>query len=388
MYKLIYKDKKTKARVGKIITAHGEINTPNLAPVGTIGAIKALTPSEINDAGAQFILSNAYHLYLRPGKDIIEKAGGLHKFMNWEKPIITDSGGYQIFSLAGLRKIKSNGVEFQSHIDGSRHFFTPESVIEFQQVLGSDIMMVLDECVHYPATRDYTKQSLKLTIDWARRSKCHCEGAKRPKQSQKQRLLRPFGARNDGDLKRQLLYGIVQGGAYPELRKQSAKELIDVDFDGYAIGGLSVGEPADLMYEMIQVTTDILPEDKTRYLMGVGMPSNIFEAVENGVDIFDCVIPTRNGRNGTAFTGKGKLVIRNAQYSKDFNPVDPECGCFCCKNYTRAYIRHLFSISETLGPRLLSLHNIHFYATLMGNIREAIKANRFSEYKKEILDNY
>ncbi len=368
MFTLIKKDKTTKARVGKIKTSHGEIDTPNFAPVGTVGAVKTLASSEVKQAGAQFILSNAYHLHLRPGADIIKQAGGLHKFMNWPGPILTDSGGYQVFSLAPLRKIKPDGVEFQSHIDGSRHFFTPEYVVEFQMILGSDIMMVLDECVHYPAAKDYTEGSLKLTIDWAKRSKKFYE----------QRTIN----------NEQQLYGIVQGGTYPDLRKQAVEQLLDIGFDGYAIGGLSVGEPRDLMYEMINTTVPLLPEDKTRYLMGIGMPQDIFEAIENGIDIFDCVVPTRNGRNGTAFTFEGKIVIRNAAYSKDFRPVDAHCDCFCCKNYTRAYLRHLFSIDEILALRLLSLHNIHFYAKLMGNIREAISKGKFLEIKKEVCSCY
>ncbi len=368
MFTLLKKDKDTRARVGRIKTAHGEVDTPNFGPVGTGGAIKTLATSEVKDAGVQFILSNTYHLCLRPGKEVMKKAGGLHKFMNWPGPIITDSGGYQVFSLAPLRKIKANGVEFQSHIDGSMHFFTPESIIEFQQILGSDIIMVLDECVHYPASRDYVEQSLKLTTDWARRSK-NFNDQRRAKNEQQ-------------------IFGIVQGGTYSDLRRKAVEQLIDIGFDGYAIGGLSVGEPRDLMYEILNVTIPLLPEDKVRYLMGVGMPEDIFGAVENGIDIFDCVVPTRNGRNGTAFTGEGRLVIRNADYSKDFKPVDPECNCFCCKNYTRAYIRHLFSIDEILPLRLLSLHNIHFYAKLMGNIRKAISKGRFSEFKKEFLTTY
>lgn len=368
MFQLIKKDKTTKARVGKIETRHGEINTPNFAPVGTGGAVKTLSSVEIKDSGVEFILSNAYHLYLKPGKEIITKAFGLHKFMNWQGPILTDSGGYQVFSLAPLRKIKENGVEFQSHIDGSKHFFTPELVIEFQQILGSDIMMVLDECVQYPAARDYAEQSLKLTTDWAKRSKKIF--------NPKPLALRPQ------------LFGIVQGSTYPDLRRQAAEQLIEIGFDGYAIGGLSVGEPRGLMYEMVGITTNLLPEDKVRYLMGVGMPQDIFEAVEKGIDIFDCVVPTRNGRNGTAFTGEGKLTIRNSEYSKDFKPVDIKCGCFCCKNYTRSYIRHLFSINEMLALRLLSLHNIYFYAKLMKNIREAILKEKFLEFKREFLKNY
>jgi queuine tRNA-ribosyltransferase len=365
MFKLIKEDKNSEARLGNIVTSHGEVQTPNFMPVGTGGAVKTLSPKDLKDAGTQIILSNAYHLILRPGQDVIKNAGGLHKFMNWSGPILTDSGGYQVFSLAPLRKIKDDGVEFQSHIDGSRHFITPESIIEFQTILGSDIMMVLDECVHYPCPRDYTERSLKLTTGWAMRSK---------------KAFNQRPTTND-----QRLFSIVQGGTYLDLRKQAAEQLIEIGFDGYAIGGLSVGEPRELMYEILDYTAPILPKNKTRYLMGVGTPQDILEAVSRGIDIFDCVVPTRNGRNGTGFTSKGKVIIRNAKYISDKSPLDEDCGCHCCKNYSRAYLHHLFSIDEILGLRLLSLHNVHFYAKLMYNIRSAINRGTFLEFKKEIL---
>lgn len=369
MFQLLKQDKNTKARLGRITTAHGEVDTPNFMPVGTAGTVKTLTPEEVKSAGIQIILSNAYHLLLKPGAEVIKQAGGLHKFMNWDGPILTDSGGFQVFSLAPLRKIKDNGVEFQSHLDGSKHFVTPESVIEFQQTLGSDIMMVLDECVHYPCQRDYAERSLKLTIDWAGRSK------------QKFTSIEQQATSNE-------IFGIVQGGTFFDLRKQAAESLMEIGFDGYAIGGLSVGEPRELMYEVIDFTTPLLPREKPRYLMGVGLPPDILEATERGIDFFDCVVPTRNGRNGTAFTSKGKLLIRNAGYAKDTSAVDEECPCPCCRNYSRAYLHHLFSIDEILGLRLLSLHNLVFYAKLMKNIRRTIEEDKFSEFKKDFLATY
>lgn len=368
MFKLIKKDTKTDARLGKIITPHGEVDTPNFMPVGTSATVKTITPEDLKSVGTQVILSNAYHLLLRPGPKIIENAGGLHKFMNWDGPILTDSGGFQVFSLAQLRKIKDNGVEFQSHIDGSKYFITPESIIDFQKVLGSDIMMVLDECVHYPCQRDYAKTSLELTTKWAKLSK--------------------KAIRDNPSEKGQQLFGIVQGGTYPDLRKQAAKELIDIGFDGYAIGGLSVGEPTELMYETLDVTANLLPDDKTRYLMGVGTPQDIVEAVSRGIDIFDCVVPTRNGRNGTAFTAEGLVKIRNAKHKNDYSSLDKNCDCECCKNYTRSYLSHLFNVNEILGLRLLSLHNVSFYATLMKNIRQSIEDGSFIDFKKSILNIY
>ena len=369
MFTLIKKDKDTSARLGKITTAHGEIDTPDFMPVGTAGTVKTLTPEEVKSAGVQVILSNAYHLLLKPGPEVIKKAGGLHRFMNWDGPILTDSGGFQVFSLAPLRKIKDDGVEFQSHIDGSKHSITPESVIEFQQILGSDIMMVLDECLYYPCQRDYAERSLKLTTNWALRSKQKITNYQLPVTNYQ-------------------LFGIVQGGAYLDLRKQAVERLLEIGFDGYALGGLSVGEPRELMYEIIEFTAVLLPEKRARYLMGVGLPQDILEAVERGLDIFDCVVPTRNARNGTAFTYRGKLKIRNARHTKDTSPLDQECDCHCCKKYTRAYLHHLFNINEILGLRLLSLHNLTFYAKLMKEVRQAIKEGKFSEFKKNFLETY
>jgi len=370
MFKLIHRDKNTKARLGKIITLHGEIDTPCFMPVGTQGTVKAISPKELEDSGAQVILSNTYHLFLRPGTEVIKKAGGLHNFMSWQKPILTDSGGYQVFSLALLRKVIDNGVEFQSHIDGQKHLFTPENVIGTQQIFGSDIMMPLDECVHYPCGRDQAEVAVKRTVDWARRSlKVTVSG----------------GHRVTG---KQLLFGIVQGATYEDLRRSCAEQLIEMDFQGYAIGGVSVGEPRNLRYNIVNLVTDLLPENKPRYLMGVGLPQDILEAVSEGVDMFDCVVPTRYGRNGTAFTSVGKLTIRNSPFTEDFSPLDPNCNCYACRNFSRAYLRHLFNTGEILGLRLVSLHNVHFFLKLMQRTREAIAQNKFGEFKKEFLGKY
>jgi len=370
-FKLVKKDKDTKARLGTLSTPHGEIETPCFMPVGTQATVKTISSKELTECGAQTILGNTYHLFLRPGLEIIEKAGGLHKFMSWDKPILTDSGGYQVFSLAVLRKLKPEGVEFNSHIDGRKIFLTPEDVVKIQMGLGSDIMMVLDECVHYPATRDYVENSLKLTLDWAHRSK-ECFIA----QSQKTKA------------KRQLLFGIVQGGTYKDLRKNCAEELLKIGFDGYAIGGVAVGEPSELIYEITNSTESHLPSDYPRYLMGVGRPPDLVEAVSLGMDMFDCVVPTRNGRNGQAFTWTGELPLRNATYKEDFTPIDSECTCYTCRTYTRGYIRHLFNTEEILGLRLVSLHNLMFYANLMREMRGAISKGQFKTFKEQFIKNY
>ena len=367
MFTLIHKDKSSKARLGRLETAHGAVDTPVFMPVGTQGSVKALSNEEVVSCGASIILGNAYHLYLRPGLDIIKKAGGLHKFMGWRGPILTDSGGYQVFSLATLRKLSEEGAEFSSHIDGSKHFLTPEKAIEIQQALGSDIMMTLDECVHYPAARDYVEQSLGLTTRWARRSKKYFEPAGR---------------------KGQMLFGIVQGSTYPELRKKAAEDLLEIGFDGYAIGGVSVGEPGKLIYEITEYTSALLPEDRPRYLMGIGTPPDVLESIARGTDMFDCVVPTRNGRNGQAFTWDGDIQLRNAAYKEDFRPIDDKCGCPACANYTRAYIRHLFNAEELLGLRLVSLHNIYFYAKLIQLAGKAIAEDAFLRFKDEFLDRY
>jgi queuine tRNA-ribosyltransferase len=364
-YELIKESSDTKARLGRITTPHGIIETPVFMPVGTRATVKTMTPEEVRDLGAAIILSNTYHLYLKPGHELIRDAGGLHKFMNWHGPILTDSGGFQVFSLGDLRKIKEDGVEFRSHIDGSKHFISPEISIDIQNALGSDIMMCFDECVSYPADYEYTKQSMERTTRWAARCKDH-----------------------HLDWERQALFGIVQGGMYKELREQSVRDLVPMDFNGYAIGGLSVGEPVELMCDVLDYTTPLLPKDKPRYLMGVGSPDYLFEAVIRGIDMADCVLPTRIARNGTAMTSQGKVVIRNAKYSRDFSPLDPECDCYVCSNYTRAYIRHLFNVDEILALRLTTIHNLYLLISLMAKIRQAIKEDRLLEYKDEFYKKY
>jgi queuine tRNA-ribosyltransferase len=367
MFKILHKDRHTDARVGVIETAHGNIETPVFMPVGTQATVKALSNEELEYCRAQVILGNTYHLYLRPGMEVINNAGGLHRFMSWNKPILTDSGGFQIFSLATLMKVKEEGVEFNSHVDGSRHFLTPEKVVQLQYELGSDIMMPLDECLHYPSAKDKAEQSLELTNRWAKRSK---DELKRVSEKCKVKSEK-------------VLFGIVQGSTYPDLRRRAAEELVSMDFDGYSIGGLSVGEPGELIYEMMGHAVKYLPEDKPRYAMGVGMPQDFFKAIEMGIDMFDCVVPTRNGRNGAAYTNEGRLIIRNGEYSKDLRPLSESCDCLVCKKYSRSYIRHLFNTEEILGLRLTSLHNVYFYVNLLDRIREAIREDRFIELKKE-----
>ncbi|MBI3586631.1 MAG: tRNA guanosine(34) transglycosylase Tgt [Ignavibacteriales bacterium] len=356
-----------KARAGLIQTDHGAIETPIFMPVGTQGSVKAIEQRELKELGAQIILGNTYHLYLRPGTEIIEKAGGLHKFIGWDKPILTDSGGYQVFSLTDLRKIEEEGVTFKSHLDGSAHVFTPESVIGIQRQLGSDIVMVLDECTPYPCEFDYAFTSNALTLRWAERCKAAFE---------KEKPLYGY---------QQALFGIVQGSVYPEVREQSAKGLVRLDFDGYAIGGLAVGEPANQMYEMTEICEAFLPAEKPRYLMGVGTPENLLESIEQGMDMFDCVLPTRNGRNAALFTRNGVMNIKNAIFKADFAPVDSECSCYTCKNFTRAYLRHLFQVKEILALQLATIHNLSFYLWLMKEARKAILEKRFSSWKQATM---
>ena len=351
--------------MGMLKTPHGNIETPEFMPVGTQATVKALSNEDLEYCKAQVILGNTYHLYLRPGMEIIKNAGGLHKFMSWDKPILTDSGGFQIFSLATLMKVEDKGVRFQSHVDGSNHFLAPEDVVRLQFELGSDIMMPLDECLIYPSPKDKAERSLALTNRWAKRAM--------------QEFKRSVEAVSD----RPLQFGIVQGSTYADLRKRAAEELTAMDFDGYSIGGLSVGEPKDLMYEMMGNAVRHIPENKPRYAMGVGMPHDFFKAIEMGVDMFDCVVPTRNARNGAAYTNEGRLIIRNGEYSKDLRPLSESCDCVVCRNYSRSYIRHLFNTEEILGLRLTSLHNVYFYVNLLGRIRQAIMEDRFLELKKE-----
>lgn len=365
-YELIKKDAKTGARRGRIHTPHGVIETPVFMPVGTQATVKAMTPDELNDmVDAKIILSNTYHLYLRPGDELVAEAGGLHKFMNWDRPILTDSGGFQVFSLADLRNITEEGVKFKSHLDGSSHFISPEKSMSIQNNLGSDIMMAFDECCPYPSTYEYTRKSMERTTRWAKR----CLEAHKRKDKQG-------------------LFGIVQGGMYKDLREESAKQLVELDFPGYAVGGLSVGEPADLMYDVLEYTTPFLPENKPRYLMGVGTPDYLIEAVMRGIDMCDCVLPTRIARNGTAMTSEGKVVVRNATYERDWTPLDHNCDCYTCTHYTRAYIRHLVKCGEILGARLITIHNLRFLVRLMENVRKAIEEDRLTEFRDEFYKNY
>jgi queuine tRNA-ribosyltransferase len=347
------------ARRASLTTAHGVIQTPIFMPVGTQGSVKALAPDDLENAGAQIILGNTYHLYLRPGDELLARRGGLHRFANWKKPILTDSGGFQVFSLKEIRKLTEDGVEFRSHIDGSKHFFSPEKVMSIQNNIGSDIMMVLDECVAYGADYDYTAKSLELTTRWAERC----------------RTAHPKHARG------QLLFGINQGGFFKDLRERSLEQLTAIDFDGFAIGGLSVGESTHEMYDMLHHIAPHMPVHKPRYLMGVGTPMDILEGIEAGVDMFDCVLPTRNARNGTLYTSRGKVNIRRAEYREDDSPLDPDCPCYACQNFSKAYLRHLFVAQEIVSYRLNSLHNITFYLTLARQAREAIEQGRFAALK-------
>jgi queuine tRNA-ribosyltransferase len=350
------------ARAGTIETAHGMINTPVFMPVGTVGSVKAMSPLELKQVQAQIILGNTYHLYLRPGHELIRDAGGLHKFISWDRPMLTDSGGFQVMSLSGLRKITREGVKFQSHIDGSYHLFTPERVIEIQQALGADIIMSFDECPPYPTTREYVEKSLKLTLSWAAR-----------------------GKEAFTNTTAQSLFGIVQGGVYEDLREKSALKLMEMDFDGYSIGGLAVGEDKKDMFKITSFLNPILPEHKPRYLMGVGTPSDLLNNIANGVDMFDCVMPTRNARKGSIFTRYGKMIIKAARYKEDFNPIDPLCTCYTCQNFSRAYIRHLIGLNEILGMRLTTIHSLHFYQELMQLARQAILEDRYAAFLAEML---
>ena len=365
-YELIHKCKQTGARRGVIHTPHGDIQTPIFMPVGTQATVKAMTPEELKDmVHAQIILSNTYHLFLRPGHELVKEAGGLHKFMHWDRPILTDSGGFQVFSLGPLRKITEDGVEFRSHLDGSKKYISPEISMEIQEALGSDIMMAFDECCPYPSTYEYTKNSMERTTRWAKRCKEY------HKTTDKQGL-----------------FGIIQGGFFKDLREKSAKDLIELDFPGYAIGGISVGEPKDEFLDILRFTTPLMPENKPRYLMGVGTPDYLIEAALAGIDMCDCVLPTRIARHGTAMTSNGKVVVRNATYERDFTPLDPECDCYTCKNYTRAYIRHLINAKEILGIRLLSIHNLRFLTKLMDRVRIEIECDNLLNFRDEFYKKY
>ena len=357
-FEVLKKDSKTKARLGICHTAHGSFQTPAFMPVGTQASVKGMTPEELEELGAEIVLANTYHLYLRPGHERVRRFGGLHPFMHWNRPLLTDSGGFQVFSLNSLVKVSRDGVEFQSHLDGSRHFLTPEKAIEIQQALGADIIMCLDECTSYPATPETAEQSLQITLEWARRCK---------------------EAHGNSE---QALFGIVQGGMYSDLRERSAEDLIQIGFDGYALGGLSVGEDKPTLFQMVAKTAPLLPANQPRYLMGVGLVEDILEAVLQGVDLFDCVLPTRNARNGTLFTRFGKLIIKNAKYADDPLPIDPGCSCYTCRNYSRAYLRHLFLAEEILALRLNTIHNLYFYLQFMKDLRRALAEGRFDSFRE------
>ena len=364
-YELIKKDEQTGARAGVLHTPHGDFPTPIFMPVGTQASVKAVSPDELRDIGAGIILSNTYHLFLRPGAELIREAGGLHNFMRWDRAILTDSGGFQVFSLGDLRKISEEGVTFRSHIDGSKKFLSPEISIAVQTALGSDIVMAFDECVPYPADHDYAERSLERTLRWAKR----CRAA--------------MTCSDQG------LFGIVQGGMFKDLRLRSVQALVEMDLPGYAVGGLSVGEPKELMYEILDYTTEHLPPDKPRYLMGVGTPDCLVEGVARGIDMFDCVFPTRVARNGMAMTWTGRLVMKNREYTSDFRPLEEDCGCYACRNgFTRAYVRHLVRAGEIFGLRLLSLHNLWFLQEFMRRLRQAIIEERFSAFRSDFWRNY
>lgn len=355
-FEVLKKDNNSRARLGRCHTAHGVFHTPAFIPVGTQATVKAMTPEELRDLGAEIILSNTYHLYLRPGHERIRRLGGLHRFMHWEHPLLTDSGGFQVFSLNSLVKVSEEGVEFQSHLDGSRHFITPEKAIAIQEALGADIIMCLDECTPYPASHEEAECSLQRTLKWSRR----CRESHRASH--------------------QALFGIVQGGMYSDLRRKGVEVLVEIGFDGYALGGLSVGENKESMARVIGETAPLLPENLPRYVMGLGMPGDMIEAVREGVDMFDCVLPTRNARNGMLFTRSGKMAIKNAKYAEDPSPIEPGCPCYTCRNYSRAYLRHLYFAEEILAFRLNTIHNLHFYLTFMREMRQAIAEDRLDGF--------
>ena len=364
-FEVLHVDKSTGARRGVIHTPHGDIQTPIFMPVGTQATVKSMTPEELVENGAQIILANTYHLYERPTDELVAEAGGIHKFMHWDKPVLTDSGGFQVFSLADIRNITEEGAMFKSYLDGRKILFTPEKVMKIEENIGADIIMAFDECCPYPSSYEYTKQSMERTTRWAQRCK---------------------DAHTTTD--KQALFGIVQGGFYEDLREQSVKDLTAMDFPGYAIGGISVGEPKEEFLKILKYTAPLLPEDKPRYLMGVGSPDYLIESAMAGIDMCDCVLPTRLARNGTAMTSHGKLVVRNATYEHDYSPVDDECDCYCCKNYTRAYIRHLIKCNEILGARLLSIHNIKFLTNLMDKVRIEIENDNLANFAQEFYKKY
>ncbi len=366
-FEILHQDNESNARTGIIKTKNGEIETPSFMPVATLANVKTQTPKDLINAGVQVFITNTYHLHLRPGEDVIRKLGGLHKFMGWNKPIVTDSGGFQVFSLAQLRKVTDEGVEFSSHIDGRKEFFSPEKVIDIQTELGSNIIHPLDECVPYPSSHSYAEEGLNRTLKWAKRSKSH------------------FSKKERDDI---LMFGIIQGSTYKDLRKIAVEKIVSLDFSGYAIGGVAVGEPTDEIIEISNFTASLLPSDKPRYLMGVGSPEDIVKAVASGIDLFDCVIPTRNGRTGTVYTKSGKIIIKGNAYKEDNSPIEEGCDCYTCKHFSRAYIRHLFNTGEILGQYLATLHNIRFYMRLMAEMREAINNRIFKDWSDTFIKNF
>jgi queuine tRNA-ribosyltransferase len=364
-YELIKECKQSGARLGRLHTPHGTIETPIFMPVGTQATVKTMSPEELKEMGSQIILSNTYHLFLRPGHEIVKEAGGLHSFMNWDRAILTDSGGFQVFSLSQLRNITEEGVSFRSHLSGEKLFISPEKAMEIQNALGADIIMAFDECPPYPAELEYVHASTERTYRWLKRC---MEAHQRPEE--------------------QALFGIVQGGMYQELREESARQLVELNLPGYAVGGLSVGEPKEIMYEVLSYTTPLLPKDKPRYLMGVGSPDALIQGVIHGIDMFDCVLPTRIARNGTTMTSQGRVVVRNAKFARDFTPLDPNCDCYTCRNYTRAYLRHLIKADETFGLRLTTYHNLYFLLRLMEKVRQAIQEDRLLDFRDEFILQY
>lgn len=385
LFNLRYSD--NKSRTGVVETSRGLINTPAFMPVGTQGTVKAMSPEELKGIGAEIILCNTYHLYLRPGHEIIHQIGGLHRFINWSGPILTDSGGFQVYSLSSLRKIYEEGVEFRSHIDGSLHFLSPEKAMEIQAMLGSDIAMAFDECTPYPAEYDYAIKSLELTTKWARRCKEFIKSATvRQCDSAAAKNKENNSLKNYRSAALPHLFGIIQGGMYKDLRKKSLEDLMEIGFDGYAVGGVSVGEPKEDMYEIVESIAPLMPEDMPRYLMGVGDLVDVLVAVDNGFDMFDCVMPTRNARNGTLFTSRGRISIKRTEFKADPNPLDPDCDCYTCRNYTRAYLRHLFLSKEILSMRLNTIHNLYFYLDFFRKMRKAIENKTFGQFRKHWED--
>jgi queuine tRNA-ribosyltransferase len=389
VFELLGQDPTSKARRGRLTTTHGVVETPAFMPIGTQGSVKAVSPRELRELKAQIILGNTYHLFVRPGIDVIRHFGGLHRFMSWDGPILTDSGGYQVFSLAKLRKISDDGVTFQNHVDGTPAFISPETAMEIQAALGGDIAMILDECAPYPCEYDYAARSAEMTTRWAKRCK---EWTGRNVQRSTRNTQRSTSESEISDqqpeIQRQLVFGIVHGATFDDLRKESSQTIVEIGFDGYAIGGVSVGEPEDEMMRAVEVSESFLPNDKPRYAMGLGTPPQLLEMIGRGMDMFDCVLPTRLARNGTAFTSTGTINIKNAEFALDKKPIEENCACQACREFTRGYIRHLVKAEEILGLRLITLHNLHFYLDLMSRAREAIENGSFNSFRRELVSNY